>query len=193
MHSTASPGVLYFRQCAGTSRGWHLGSIRAIVSIPICWSAPHGSAASGEVQQGLPSSLQPSTLASSKPPVFPRSNTPVVSITRHSSSTTVFLPARLLSTLELLLHDIGLTIARDKTEVVPACSAVQNFTTGDFAGYTWVADGNVKLLGAATGAQAWCESLLGKRVSKARVLLDAIGLTRLSASSMLRGKSLNRS
>ena len=33
-----------------------------------------------------------------------------------------------LSTLELLLHDIGLTITRDKTEVAPACSPVQNFT-----------------------------------------------------------------
>ena len=56
-----------------------------------------------------------------------------------------------LSTLELLLHDIGLTIARDKTELAPACSPVQNFTPGDFAGSTWVADGNVKLLGAAIG------------------------------------------
>ena len=75
---------------------------------------------------------------------------------------------------ELLLRDIGLTIARDKTEVAPACSAVQDFTPGDIEGCTWVADGNVKLLGAAIGTQAWCESLLGRRVGKAHVLLDAI-------------------
>ena len=38
--------------------------------------------------------------------------------------------------------------------MAPACSAVQNFTPRDFEGCTWVADGNVKLLGAAIGLDA---------------------------------------
>ena len=36
-------------------------------------------------------------------------------------------------------------------------------------------DGNIKLLGAAIGSQSWCDSLLKRRVVKARNLLDAIG------------------
>ena len=80
-----------------------------------------------------------------------------------------------LSSLETRLHDIGLNIARHKTEIVPACTSVQNFSSRDFEGFTWVPHGNVKLLGAAIGSQVWCESLLQRRVTKAKNLLDAIG------------------
>ena len=81
----------------------------------------------------------------------------------------------ILSSLETRLHDIGLSIARNKTEIVPACTSVQNFSSLDFEGFTWVPHGNIKLLGAAIGTQEWCESLLHRRVTKAKNLLDAIG------------------
>ena len=81
----------------------------------------------------------------------------------------------LLTTLESRLHDIGLDIAREKTEIIPTCTSVQNFSPRDFAGFLWVPHGNFKLLGAAIGSHAWCESLLQRRVSKAKNLLDAIG------------------
>ena len=81
----------------------------------------------------------------------------------------------ILSSLETRLHDIGLSIARNKTEIVPACTSVQNFSSRDFEGFTWVPHGNIKLLGAAIGTQEWCESLLKRRVTKTKNLLDAIG------------------
>ena len=37
-----------------------------------------------------------------------------------------------LDILERLLREIGLENARNKTKVIPACSAVQNFTPHDF-------------------------------------------------------------
>ena len=125
-------------------------------------------------------SLSPSTPASWKPSASLSPSSLEISIARPSSSTTESSQARprpsdCSSSLELLLRDIGLAIARNRTEVAPACSTVQNFTPGDFEGCTWVADGSVKLLGAAIGSRAWCETLLDRRVGKARVLLDAIG------------------
>ena len=80
-----------------------------------------------------------------------------------------------LATFELLVREIGLEVARNKTEVALACSAVQNFTLHDFEGCTWVPDNNIKFLGAAIGTQESCESLLVWRVTKARILLEAIG------------------
>ena len=80
-----------------------------------------------------------------------------------------------LVSLERLLLDIGLVIARDKTKVVLACSSVQNFTPQDFEGCCWVPDGDFKLLGTAFGSKDWCEALLDRRVCKARTLLEAIG------------------
>ena len=70
-----------------------------------------------------------------------------------------------LDTLERLLLEIGLEIARSKTKVVPACSSVQNFTPHDFEGCCQIPDGNFKLLGAAFGSKDWCEALLDRRVS----------------------------
>ena len=67
---------------------------------------------------------------------------------------------QILATLEERLLEIGLCIARHKTEVVPACTSVQNFSPHDFEGFAWVPDGNIKLLGAAIGSQSWCEALL---------------------------------
>ena len=81
----------------------------------------------------------------------------------------------LRSSLETRLRDIGLDIARNKTEIVPACTSVQNFSPQDFEGFLWVPHGNFKLLGAAIGSLEWCESLLQRRVTKAKNLLDAIG------------------
>ena len=82
---------------------------------------------------------------------------------------------QIVSTLEERLLEIGLSIARHKPVVVPACTSVQNFSPHDFEGCAWVPDGNIKLLGAAIGSQSWCEALLKRRVVKARNLLDAIG------------------
>ena len=73
------------------------------------------------------------------------------------------------------LLDIGLCIARNKTEAVLACTSVQNFSPHDFESFAWVPDGNIKLLGAAIGSLQWCETLLKRRVLEARNLLDAIG------------------
>ena len=81
----------------------------------------------------------------------------------------------LLTTLETRFRDIGLDIAREKTEIIPTCTSVQNFSPRDFEGFLWVPHGNFKLLGAAIGSLDWCESLLQRRVSKAKNLLDAIG------------------
>ena len=81
----------------------------------------------------------------------------------------------LLSSLETSLRVIGLDIARSKTEIVPACTSIQNFSPQDFEGFLWVPHGNFKLLGAAIGSLEWCESLLQRRVTKAKKLLDAIG------------------
>ena len=81
----------------------------------------------------------------------------------------------LLTSLETRFRDIGLNIARDKTEIIPACTSVHNFSPRDFQGFLWVPHGNFKLLGAAIGSLEWCESLLQRRVSKAKNLLDAIG------------------
>ena len=71
-----------------------------------------------------------------------------------------------LDTLERLLLDIGLVIARNKTKAVPACSSVQNFK-----GCCWIPDGNFK----SSGSKHWCEALPDRRVCKARTLLEAIG------------------
>ena len=65
---------------------------------------------------------------------------------------------------------IGLDIALDKTEVIPACP--------DFPGCTWTATRNFILLGAAIRYRQWCESLLCKRVAKASALIRAIGRCR---------------
>ena len=51
-----------------------------------------------------------------------------------------------LATLEERLLEIGLCIARHKTEVVPACTSAQIFSPHDFEGFAWVPDGNIKLL-----------------------------------------------
>ena len=80
-----------------------------------------------------------------------------------------------LSSLESRLNDIGLSIARHKTEIVLVCTSIQNFSSQDFGCFSWAPHGNIKLLGAAIGTQEWCESLLGRRVTKAKNLLDAIG------------------
>ena len=50
-----------------------------------------------------------------------------------------------LATLEFLLREIGLDIARRKSDVASACSSVQNFSPRDFEDCTWVPDGNIKL------------------------------------------------
>ena len=44
--------------------------------------------------------------------------------------------------------EIGLEGARNETEVVPACTSVQNFSPQDFEGCMWVPDGNIKLSGS---------------------------------------------
>ena len=80
-----------------------------------------------------------------------------------------------LTVLEERLLDIGLTLARHKSEVVPACTSVQSFSPHDFEGFVWVPDGNIKLLDAAIGSRSWSEALLQRRVIKARNLLDAVG------------------
>ena len=82
---------------------------------------------------------------------------------------------QILATLEERLLDIGLCIARNKTEVFPACTSVQNFSPHDFEGVAWVPHGSVKLLYAAIGSRPWCETLLKRRVLKARNLLDGTG------------------
>ena len=43
---------------------------------------------------------------------------------------------------------VGLEIALDKTEVLPACSSSQSFSPEDFPGCTWNSSRNFKLLGA---------------------------------------------
>ena len=80
-----------------------------------------------------------------------------------------------LDTLERLLLEIGLEIARNKTEVIPACSAVQNFTPHDFEAFCWVPDGNFKLLGVLSVPRNGAKLFSIGRVTKARTLLEAIG------------------
>ena len=80
---------------------------------------------------------------------------------------------QIVSTLEGALARDWFKHFRHRTEVVPACTSVQNFSLHDFEGCAWVPDGNIKLLGAAIGSQSGCEALLKRRVVKARNLLDA--------------------
>ena len=70
---------------------------------------------------------------------------------------------RFFTTFEARLFEIGLDIVGRKTEVAPACVSVQNFSSHEFEGCAWVFDGNIKLLGAAIGTRAWCESLHRKQ------------------------------
>ena len=51
----------------------------------------------------------------------------------------------------------------------------QSFAPGDIHFCVWVGSSNFKLLGAPLGSSGWCEDLLGRRVTKARTLLTAIG------------------
>ena len=79
-----------------------------------------------------------------------------------------------LAALEERLLEIGLNIARHKTEVVPGLhvrSKISPLVTVE--GFARVTDGNIKLLGAAIGSRSWCEAMLKRRVTKARILLDA--------------------
>ena len=43
-----------------------------------------------------------------------------------------------LATLEMRLREIGLDVARHKTEMAPACASVQNFSSHDFERLAWV-------------------------------------------------------
>ena len=51
----------------------------------------------------------------------------------------------------------------------------QSFGIVCFFGCSWNGSVSFKLLGAAIGPPDWCELLLGRRIAKARALLDAIG------------------
>ena len=73
------------------------------------------------------------------------------------------------------LRRIGLVVNLAKTEVIPPCATSQSFGPDIFPGGIWNNTACFKLLGAAIGTPAWCELLLGRRVRKARALIDAIG------------------
>ena len=80
-----------------------------------------------------------------------------------------------LSSLALGLGRIGLVVNLSKTEVLPACTTSQSFGPDSFPGCNWNGSASFKLLGAATGPPDCCELLLGRRVAKARALIDAVG------------------
>ena len=80
-----------------------------------------------------------------------------------------------LKTLVRGLGDIGLAVNLGKTEVISPCTSSQSFGQDCFPGCSWNSTASFKLLGAAIGTPEWCELLLGRRVSKARALIDAIG------------------
>ena len=73
------------------------------------------------------------------------------------------------------LSRIGLVVNLSKTEVIPPCTSSQSFGPDSFPGCSWNSAASFKLLGAAIGPPEWCELLLGRRVRKARELIDAIG------------------
>ena len=77
-----------------------------------------------------------------------------------------------LSSLTNGLSRIGLVVNLSKTEVIPACTASQNFGPSNFPGCTWNGSASFKLLGAAIGPRT------GVRPS------SAAALTRPVLSSM---------
>ena len=76
--------------------------------------------------------------------------------------------------LETRLADVGLTTNRDKCDIVPAAASNHTIPDGFFAGYSFKADGNFKLLGAPFGSAAFCAAHTTKRHHKAQGLLRAV-------------------
>ena len=79
-----------------------------------------------------------------------------------------------LSSLAFGLGRLGLVVNLSKTEVIPACTR-RRLLARPLPGCTWNGSASFKLLGAAIEPPDWCEILLGRRVAKARALIDAIG------------------
>jgi hypothetical protein len=70
--------------------------------------------------------------------------------------------------------DLGLHMALDKCKVVPAAGATSTVTQDSFAGWGWVPDAGIKVLGAPLGDATFCAASTAKRVAKAQTLLTAV-------------------
>ena len=125
--STASRGVPCSRPCANTSRGWHDGPTRVIASIPIWWLAAHSFVVREESRRRIPQG--PSLFALAVHPCIVEAIRAAESMYCGDLDFKVFFlddkivagkaPAvqQFLATLELLLREIGLEVARNKTLV----------------------------------------------------------------------------
>jgi hypothetical protein len=74
------------------------------------------------------------------------------------------------------LAEVGLHMALDKCEVVPAAGA-ENISVDQecFVGWKWMPGSGIKVLGAPIFNEEFCAALTSKRVTKARTLLQEVG------------------
>jgi len=73
------------------------------------------------------------------------------------------------------LQEKGLAVNLGKCEVIPAAGSHTRVRASDFPGMRFITNGNFKLLGAAFGANPFCQDLIRKRTRKAERVLQAAG------------------
>ena len=194
MISTASRVERCSQQSRNTSRGWLLELTFATVMTPICLSTTRWLTVREGFSRGAPQAiffffalamhpciLEAARVTESQHPggiVFKAFFLDDGVIAAQAQADQLF-----MVTLKHLLRSIGLEVARNKTDFVLASRTLRHKTSKDVRGYP-----TTKHFGAAIGTREWCESLLDKRVAKARAVLEAIGCYRDSqeASTLLR-------
>ncbi len=93
--------------------------------------------------------------------------------------------ARAIDFLEGRFRDIGLSMNRDKCELVPVAGGGHNVDLRLFHGFQVLESGNFKLLGAAFGSSDFCSALLTKRCAKAEQLLAQFSIMEDSQTALL--------
>jgi len=90
------------------------------------------------------------------------------------------------TTLETRFQDVGLSVQRDKCEIIPCAGSGHNVPPNVFEGFALKADGNFKLLGAPFGTAAFCTAHTQKRHNKAKELLRRlVGMQETQCSLLL--------
>ena len=72
------------------------------------------------------------------------------------------------------LAGIGLELAFDKCEIVPAARDQHRIPASSFPGFLWIQQGDFKLLEAPIGSEAFCTEHVNHRIEKAESLLRRI-------------------
>ena len=82
------------------------------------------------------------------------------------------------------LASVGLTMQRDKCEIVPAAGINHGVDLDSFSGFLFNASGNFKLLGAPFGSPLFCAEHTQKRRKKAEELLKKVSAMEDAQSSL---------